>query len=102
MKHISTDPAVEAVEEQHHVWPGCYKRGGMGGEVGHCGRLVKEEVEEEDIPPPPLYSKRALARAQEARDFFTLSVATKHHALPNSCTQPGSYALYTNEKKTLS
>ena len=102
LKHISTDPAVEAVEEQHHVWPGCYKRGGMGGEVGHCGRLVKEEVEEEDIPPPPLYSKRALARAQEARDFFTLSVATKHHALPNSCTQPGSYALYTNEKKTLS
>ena len=92
LQNISTDPAKEALEEQHHVWPGNYKRSGMGGDVGLIGELVEEEEGDDVIQEAPLNATRGRPRAQEARDWFQVSRRKE------KLSSPGSYALYTNEK----
>jgi hypothetical protein len=80
------------------VWPGNYKRSGMNGRESSIGTLHNEmnEIMNEMntcIGKPSLYSKRSLSRAQFARDWFR---KVRRDEIKSN---PGSYALYTNESE---
>jgi len=79
---------AEDVDMPLHVWPGNYKRSGMGGNTGDIGKVVQEEEDYIDRRKLHLYEYRHLPLAQQARDHFTTCRREKNRS------DPGSYALF--------
>ena len=65
--------SAKDIDYPTHVWPGNYKRSGMGGEGASCGTLIEETEEVVDRKYYKLYEYKSGVLAQKGRDFMQKS-----------------------------